>query len=267
MAPSGIDASAEKWCNTSHPSYEVNQLLQRKRDPMKVLFGIVLLPFCFAASRTLWALVAGLQPPSWSRLPLAMWALAGGFLFWLVVYACLPRMVRTYVLAHELTHALWAWLMGARVSKLRVSRKGGSVQLSKKNFIITLAPYFFPLYTVLIILGYMVLSLFFDLRAYEPLWLGLVGFTWGFHLTFTVSTLMTHQPDIQENGRLFSYAVIYLMNVLGICLWIVMVASPTLEQAAAQWGRDVLVVGQSCLHLGKSAADALTKAYSAFVNR
>jgi hypothetical protein len=45
-----------------------------------------------------------------------------------------------------------------------------------------------------------------------------------------VATLLQHQPDIHECGRLFSYTFIYLMNVLGIGLWIVLVSPATLEQ-------------------------------------
>ena len=119
--------------------------------------------------------------------------------------------------------------MGARISKIKVSKKGGSVHLSKTNFLITLAPYFFPLYTVLVIVGYYVLTAFYDLSTYTPFWLSLIGFTWGFHLTFTITTLMLHQSDIQESGRVFSYAVIVLFNLLGLCLWIVAVGTPTLQ--------------------------------------
>ena len=39
-----------------------------------------------------------------------------------------------------------------------------------------------------------VLGWFYDLNAYEPFWLGLVGLTWGFHLTFTISTLGAALP-------------------------------------------------------------------------
>jgi hypothetical protein len=45
--------------------------------------------------------------------------------------------------------------------------------------------------------------------------------TWAFHFTFTLQSLLTSQPDIQEYGRLFSYSLIYLLNVAGIALWIV----------------------------------------------
>ena len=38
-----------------------------------------------------------------------------------------------------------------------------------------------------------------------------------------------NQSDIEEGGRVFSYAVIVLFNLAGLCLWIVAVGSPTLE--------------------------------------
>jgi len=176
---------------------------------------------------------------------------------WVFLFFCLPRPTRSYVLAHELTHALWGWVMGANIKRLRVSKNGGSVTLTKSNFLITLAPYFFPLYTVLAILGYYFLSIFFDLRTYEPFWLGLVGLTWGFHLTFTITTLLQHQPDIRENGRLFSYALIYFMNVLGLCLWVVMVASSTLEFFAVRLGEDTASTWLSCLEIVDKLWDRL----------
>ena len=194
----------------------------------KFLIGLFLLPACLAATRVFMTLLESLRMEEVTTLPRGVWWLAGGFIFWLILFFTLSRPIRTYVLAHELTHAFWGVLMGARVSRLRVSKSGGSVMLTKTNFIITLAPYFFPFYTVLVIVAHLVLQLFYDLTTYEPLWLALIGLTWAFHLTFTITTLLQHQPDVQEHGKLFSYVIIYLFNILGIGLWIVSVASPTL---------------------------------------
>jgi hypothetical protein len=204
--------------------------------------GLLLLPCCVAATMSVSAVIQSLQAAHAGHLPPAFWGLVLGFLLWIFLFFSLPLPMRTYVLGHELTHALWAWLLGAEVSSLRVSGKGGSVKVSKSNVLITLAPYFFPFYTICVLLAYYGVSLFFDPSAYEPFWLGCIGLTWSFHLTFTVVMLRTHQPDIQHYGRLFSYSFIYLMNVLGICLWIVIVASPTLEQLVMQLRQDSLEV-------------------------
>jgi hypothetical protein len=185
----------------------------------RFLLAILLLPLCAAVSLAVAGLLGTLgREASWPEL-----SLAGGFLAWLVVYATLPRPIRTYVLAHELTHALWAYLMGAEVHGMNISRKGGSVVLSGSNMWVTLSPYFFPLYTVVISIVYWICSLAWDLSQLEWLWLALVGLTWSFHLTFTISSLLQHQTDIVEYGRVFSLTVIYLMNVLGMGVWIALV--------------------------------------------
>ena len=175
------------------------------------------------------SLVAALDPGD-QAVPYPLLALLAGFLLWQMIFIFLPRPVRTYVFAHELTHALWGWFMGARVSKFRVAKDKGSVTLSKTNFLITLAPYFFPLYTVLLVITYYVLLIFWEVEKYHSVWLGLIGFTWGFHLSFTVITLMQHQSDIHSCGYLFSYTFIYLMNVLGICLWVVLVSTASMAE-------------------------------------
>ena len=190
---------------------------------VRFVIGLLLLPLCIAGTQTLVALVMKLDPGD-QAVPYPLIALLAGFLLWQMIFIFLPRPIRTYVFAHELTHALWGWLMGARVSKFKVSKEQGSVTLSKTNFLITLAPYFFPLYTVLLILLYYILWIFWDVQKYHSVWLALIGFTWGFHLSFTVITLMQKQSDIRSSGHLFSYSFIYLMNVLGICIWVVLVS-------------------------------------------
>ena len=196
---------------------------------IRFALGLLLLPLCISTSLAALALVTVAQPAGAGIIPPSAYALGGGYLAWLVVYFVMPRPVRTYILAHELTHALWGAVMGARIFSVKVSKHQGSVTLSKSNFLITLAPYFFPLYTMLVIGGYLVLSWFYAVEGYYLVWLFLIGFTWGFHFTFTLSSLFQHQTDIQEFGRLFSYTVIYIGNVLGICLWVVLVSTLTIE--------------------------------------
>jgi hypothetical protein len=158
--------------------------------------------------------------------PETTWLLTG-YLLWLGMWFFLPQPVRAYVVAHELTHALWALFSGGRVHSIRVSHKGGSVRLSKSNMLITLAPYFFPFYTIAVILVRLLLSLFLNEVPYPLVWLFFVGLTWGFHITFTIQSLMTTQPDIHEYGRLFSYVIIYLFNLIGVGLWVVCTTSAT----------------------------------------
>ncbi len=196
----------------------------------KFIVGLALIPACVAVTGALTELFRLIQSTPDRGLSPSVWGLLIGFLFWLFLYAVLPRPVRAYVLAHELTHIVWAWMMGARIKGLRVSANSGHVKLSRTNFIITLAPYFFPFYTICVLLLYLALSAFYDMSLYEPVWLGWIGLTWSFHLTFTLSALAQKQPDIQEHGRLFSYTLIYLLNAIMVCMGIVAVTDATWEQ-------------------------------------
>ena len=191
-----------------------------------MLVGIGLLFPCVVLTQVLWDVLLAARTSPDVLLPVPALALTLGALLWVLLFVFFPQPLRTYVLAHELTHALWGVLMGARVSRIRVKADHGSVVLSKTNYFITLAPYFFPLYTVLAILIYAVLHIFCDLRPYKLFWLGLVGFTWAFHVTFTLNALLQRQTDIQQEGRVFSYSFIYLANIFGVCIWVLLVTSP-----------------------------------------
>lgn len=194
---------------------------------LKMVLGIGLVPTCWAASVSVYNLYQTSVESS-AGGGFEVWALPSGFLLWVGVFFLLPRPFRTYVFGHELTHALWAVLMGGRVGKLKVRKDGGHVELTKTNFIITLAPYFFPFYTFLVIATYYLAGIWLEVEPYKAWWFGAVGITWAFHITFTVQMLAERQPDIQEHGRIFSYTVIYLMNVLAIGVWMVLVGSPRL---------------------------------------
>jgi len=178
---------------------------------LKLLIGLIFLPLCWA-----------------------------GFLVSVLGFFLLPQAFRTYVLGHELTHALWGMLMGAKVGKMKVGKEGGHVMLSKSNFLVSLAPYFFPFYTAVVIAVWCVLGFFFDVSPYEAWWLMAVGMTWGFHVTFTVYMLSQRQPDVVENGRLFSYVIIYLANLFFVALWLIALGVPTFKAATQSLSAETI---------------------------
>jgi hypothetical protein len=168
--------------------------------------------------------------------------IGAGLVLWILVFVFLPAPVKSYVLAHELTHALWGHFFGATLLGMRVSKTGGNVKLSETNLFVALAPYFFPLYSVLVICLYSLLSIFYDLQKYHFLFLAAVGFTLGFHVFFTISVLATRQSDIEIYGRIFSYTLIYFMNALVIGLLIVAILPVSLVQFATGFGVEFMNV-------------------------
>jgi hypothetical protein len=141
-----------------------------------------------------------------------------------------PHPVKTYVLGHELTHAIWGLLFGAVPSRLRVSESGGSVNLTKSNMLITLAPYFFPFYTFVVVVAAIVTYAFIRPLPWLPLWMFMVGFTWAFHVLFTIETLAQRQPDVKLYGRIFSWVFIFLANVALVLVFLAAVTSLSFAQ-------------------------------------
>ena len=199
------------------------------RKFVKMLVGIGLWPLAAAVSVSTYRLYESSIQTSldggWEA-----WSLPIGFILWIVVFLLLPRPFRTYVLGHELTHALWALMMGARVGRMKVGKSGGHVELSKTNFVIALSPYFFPFYTALVIGAYHLCGIWMDVQADRTWWLAAAGLTWSFHATFTIHMLSEHQPDVQEHGRIFSLTVIYIMNVFVIALLMALLGEPRLQE-------------------------------------
>ena len=185
---------------------------------LRMLLGLCLLPLCWAACRSFVDAVSAVG--TGEGMSVEAVSLLAGIAAFILCWTALSHPVRAYVLGHELTHALWGLLFGARPSDVRVSETGGSVKLTKSNVVITLAPYFFPFYTFVVIVAALVTYAFLRPLPYLPLWMFLIGFTWAFHALFTLETLCERQPDVKLYGRLFSWSVIFLVNVALVLVWL-----------------------------------------------
>ena len=175
---------------------------------IKFAIAILLLPVCAGAAMALWRVLCASGGVDVVWVPLL-----AGAACWLVIFLLLPKPMWIYVFGHELTHALWAWLFGGELKKLKVSSSGGHVVVSKSNFLIVLAPYFFPLYVALVVAGFSLGRLIWDWRSYLVWFHLLIGAAYAFHVTLTWHVLKTRQSDITSQGWLFSAVIIFLGNV------------------------------------------------------
>ena len=174
----------------------------------KTIAAFLLLPFCLGATRALWMVLraSGNADTVWV-------ALSAGVGCWIVIYLSLPRPMWIYVFGHELTHALWTWLFGGQVKRFRATAQGGHVVVSKSNFLITLAPYFFPLYAFFVIVVFVMGHLIWGWSRYLVWFHFGIGVAYAFHVTLTWHILKTRQTDLTQHGYLFSFVVIWLGNV------------------------------------------------------
>ncbi len=180
---------------------------------IKFILAVLLLPVCAGAAMALWRVLRASGGADTVWVPLL-----AGAACWVVIFLLLPKPMWLYVFGHELTHALWTWLFGGQVKKMKVSSAGGQVVVSKTNFVITLAPYFFPFYTALVIAVFALGHFFWDWWNYL-VWFHLgVGAAYAFHVTLTWHTLKTRQSDITSQGWLFSAVIIFIGNA-GVLLF------------------------------------------------
>lgn len=173
---------------------------------MRLLFSVALIPLCYGFSRTILEIVFRLNVSSEVDSPWMYFV--AGFISYLALQAIFFKPVFMYVFGHELTHALAGIISGSKIRAFNVKRDSGSVVLSDVNVFVTLAPYFIPIYTIVLLVAH---AIFIIPRGY---FLFLLGMTVSFHIALNVFAISQGQSDIRRYGRFFSIVVVYIANCL-----------------------------------------------------
>ncbi|MCW0219891.1 MAG: hypothetical protein OJI67_16315 [Prosthecobacter sp.] len=224
---------------------------QEKVKTVKGWLGVILLlPLGLVTSLTLmemlWRAVVRLE--FW-RTEEVIFFMVGG-LAWAVTYASGWRPIRSYVFGHEVSHLLVARAFGGKIIDWDFSAQGGYVETNKSNTWITLAPYLMPFYSLVVLLLFGLMGMFWNLQGlqrvelsslvlhFKPVWFfyAMLGLTWWFHATFTWKTVHMEQSDLQRNGEFFSMLLIFLVNVL-LLVALFIAASPSPGLGIAEVGR------------------------------
>ncbi len=211
---------------------------------LNTAYGFFLLPIAWILTQTLFTSFsrAAVEHGFWATEE--FWFFALGALLWMLAFLGTlwvfgePRPLRLYVFGHELTHAIWVWAMGGRISKFEVARDGGHILTDTHNFWIALSPYFYPLYSLVAVALYGVFSVFYDLSPFTWVLFGIIGITWAFHMSFTLWMIPKGQSDLTYHGTFFSLVVIYLMNLFVLTALLIFAAP---EVTFVGFGHDLLV--------------------------
>ena len=185
---------------------------------LRWLLALILLPFCVIATKALFN-VSNNEATFWQNLlatrqflffSIGLFLMAG----WFFTQVFHRFFLYFYVLGHELTHAIFVYICGGKVAGMRVTADGGYIMTNKSNVLIALSPYFVPFWSVVILSISTLLRFFFDSPYHTEALYALIGASWAFHLLWTLWMIPRDQPDLQENGVVFSLTVIYLANVI-----------------------------------------------------
>jgi hypothetical protein len=196
----------------------------------KTIIAILLLPACVGGAFALWQVVRASEHAD------TVWvATLSGAGCWLVIYLLLPKPMWVYVFGHELTHALWTWMLGGKVKRFKATADGGHVIVSKTNFLIALAPYFCPLYALMVVAVFALGQWLWGWQSYLVWFHLLLGAAYAFHVTLTWHILKSHQSDIAGQGYLFSAVVIFLGNATVLLVGIPWLTSKLAVGTALSW--------------------------------
>ncbi|MFH1288996.1 MAG: hypothetical protein ABII25_09935 [bacterium] len=183
-----------------------------------LIIGLLLIPFGIGSTFAFIEILSGV-----SILTKEHYYFLAGFGGYFLIHILLYKPLSMYVFGHELTHVLWTYVFGGNVKSMRVSSRGGRVVVTKSNFLINLAPYFFPIYTFFVFLIYWFFSFMFYAEKYFIVFLFLIGFSLAFHLALTFFAIRQRQSDIYEVGYVFSLSFIYVVNIFIIMLILKMI--------------------------------------------
>ena len=143
------------------------------------------------------------------------YALGMGIVFYALtlIFAGYNNCHTMQIISHELTHTFFAYLTFHNAGRIRLNPdgSGGSMTLKGRgNWLITLAPYFFPLLAFF----YMLLMPFL-LKITAETWLvyGVFGYFIAYYWATLAEQVHPKQTDIEREGYIFSIIVIIAANL------------------------------------------------------
>ncbi len=177
--------------------------------PVNLLLSYTLLRTLYAAREKMLAESLYTSIPVW-------FTLIGVVVFFcfLIMRILTPVLLWLYVLGHEATHAITSLMCFRGVHSFKVDTTGGYVDTEADNPLVSLSPYFIPLWLILWSALYWGVQLIYPFAHDEKIFYGGFGFWMSFHVYWTIRVIPREQPDLLENGLFFSFLYIALMNLI-----------------------------------------------------
>ena len=141
-----------------------------------------------------------------------------GFLCYVLLYLLVLRSGSAFaqLFEHELGHLFLAKLFWKRILRFTVDAEQGKGEVAYapgSNSLITLAPYYFPVFTVPLLMAKPILYPRFD-QAFDFL----IGLTLAFHYLGLVREFRPRGDDIKRAGLVFSIGVTLFLNLVFLVL-------------------------------------------------
>jgi hypothetical protein len=129
-----------------------------------------------------------------------------GVLFWIILR---KKLGFFGVFEHEFTHLVMGLLMFQKPEAFFATASRGHVRVGGKNFFVDLAPYYFPTFSIILLLIFPLLK-----ESAYPVYFAVLGFITGYHLVSNIMDFKFYQGDIRVSGRAFSVLFCLFAGIL-----------------------------------------------------
>ena len=159
---------------------------------------------------SLWTVISGVLEKPWHVIPL----IAGVGVYaitWKLVFSKAAWGTWFSTFEHELTHVLFALLTFHQVTGFKVTySQGGHMRYEGRgNWLISISPYFFPTFSVVLLV---VLSLLPSDKL--TIASAILGVSIGYHVISNIYQLHEGQTDLHKVGRLFALLFLPTANII-----------------------------------------------------
>jgi hypothetical protein len=196
-----------KYSPIQHSANSAEMPVRKKNTIIKILFILILIPLIFAYFQSLLSI---LRLFTFSN-PWILSFSIGFIIYSILWFIVLKKNYFFSTFEHEFTHMILGMCFFHSPKAIIVDKeKGGLIALSGSNFIVTLGPYFFLTLCFFWIPFYYIIKP----NLYFPYFL-ILGSITSYHTWSTFrETQFNIQPDIINNGKIFSFFVILLGNII-----------------------------------------------------
>lgn len=167
------------------PVKKRNWFVDRFFDITKLLLGICFLPWVYAITISLFAEMAKIN----LALQRYFWT---GVISFVLFYLFILEPKKIYEKGHKLVEIIFAFFQP----------------------FVKVAPYLFPIYSIVVFLIYIILSAFIKANWLLNYALFLLGFSLSLHLVFASKAVKAKKGGILKANYIFGFSFIYILNLL-----------------------------------------------------
>ena len=173
------------------PQFKIAGIFSKAFGVIKFILGICLLPFVYSFSvcflREFWFIDKLSQGYFWA-----------GIITFLILHLFIYEPALIYRQGHRLLEIVFSFF----------------------SPLVKVAPFVLPIYTIIIFILYLLLSLLIKSRGFFHLFLFVFSFSLALHLVFSAKTVRTKQNDFLKANYIFGFSFIYIINLLllSMCL-------------------------------------------------